>query len=168
MFEQIIDKASQKLHTKSEFIGEDGTVSNWLILFTVEKIKCPRCEKIVPEWFQATKNIADNPPHFKSGVVQCNTKAAAKVCDYFQFQGVPHIISLRADTEMFYRMWVFGEMHKTADGIVGFAMTNYEHAYTQGKLPWGLDKNDQPFWGGFRDWVSYYFQSVMEEGFFDL
>ena len=97
--------------------------------------------------------------------MKCNTREGAKICDYFQFQGVPHIFALRPDTQMYYKMWVFGDIYRNGEGIKNFAVKNYDQAYTQGKLP--SVNRGEPTWEGFKEWYNSYFMAIMEEGFYD-
>ena len=46
-------------------------------------------------------------------------------------------------------MWVFADTQKTSQGILNFALKDFNQAYTQSNLPWGKQKDEQPFLDGF-------------------
>ena len=75
---------------------------NWLLLFTVdnpERYNGHKCRKLMVSFKGLAEQLQLEKPeaNFKVGTVMCNTLEAAAICDYFNLQGVPHIMVLRPD-----------------------------------------------------------------------
>lgn len=167
-FEQIIDKSSQNYIQENIFSTEQG-VPNWLFLFTVdnsERFNCNKCGKLLANFKDLAEHLQLEQPqaNYKVGTVMCNTLEAARLCDYFHLEGVPHIMVLRPDLNKFFKFWKFAQ-DSSQDGILDFALKSYPYAFTQRGLPFGGDKNALPFFEGFKAFTFQFFQDIMEENY---